>query len=99
MESDAGGAPRFFDGDMACQIQTTHCKYFTYPGDRTILGSVNTTTNTITLHVPLADVGSPAPGSHLYSVVAFTTSELQPLALDPIFNQIDATTPFERNVQ
>ncbi len=99
MESDAGGAPRFFDGDMSCQIQTTHCKYFTYPGDRTILGAVNTGTNTITLHVPLADVGSPAPGTHLYSVVAFTTSEIQPLALDPIFNQIDATTPFERIIR
>ena len=99
MESDAGQAPRFFDGDMGCAIATTHCKYFTYPGDKTIQGSVNTTTNTITLHVPLADVGSPAPGEHLYSVVAFTTSELQPLAADPIFNQIDATAPFERVVR
>ena len=60
---------------------------------------MNTSTNTITLHVPLADVGSPASGTHLYSVVAFTTSEVQPLALDPIFNQIDATTPFERIVR
>lgn len=98
MESNAGGAPRFFDGDMKCQIATTHCKYFTYPGDHTIQGTEDAATNTITLHVPLADVGSPASGTPLYSVVAFTTSELAPLSVPSIFNQIDATVPFVRVV-
>ena len=74
MESTAGGAPTFSDGDVSCQIQTTHCKYLTYPGDHTIGGSYSATTGVITLHIPLADVGNPADGTTLFNALAFSTS-------------------------
>jgi hypothetical protein len=99
MQSVNGGTPTFFDGDMSCQIATTHCKYFTYPGDRTIAGSYVAGSGVITLHVPLADIGSPAAGTTLYSAVAFTTTSLLPLSADAIFNQIDATTPFDKKLK
>ncbi|HXJ66705.1 MAG TPA: calcium-binding protein, partial [Actinomycetota bacterium] len=94
MESTGGGAPTFSDGDVSCQIQTTHCKYLTYPGDHTIGGSYSATTGVITLHIPLADVGNPADGSTLFNAMAFSTSSVQPQAAFPVFNLIDATEPF-----
>jgi hypothetical protein len=94
MESNNGEAPRFFDGDMGC-LSTTHCKFFTYDSTTSIRGTYSATTGVITLHVPLADIGSPASGTALYSAVAFTTTESLPQTLDPIFNEIDATVPLD----
>jgi hypothetical protein len=92
MESNAGQAPRFFDGDMGC-VSTTHCKFFTFDSTTSITGTYSASTGVITLKVPLADIGGPASGTTLYSAVAFTTTESTPQTLDPIFNEIDATTP------
>jgi Ca2+-binding RTX toxin-like protein len=92
LESD-GSSNRFFDGDAQC-INTTHCKYFTYPGDHTIKGKVDAKTGIIKLFVPLKDVGSPPSGKKLYNALALTTTQAQSLANPGLFNLIDATKPF-----
>jgi hypothetical protein len=92
MESNGGGAPRFFDGTSDC-IYTTHCKYMTFPGDNVIDGSYDPD-GTITLHVPLPDIGNPAAGTTLFSAVASTVTAGQPLETQAVFNQTDAAEPF-----
>jgi hypothetical protein len=100
MESDAGGTPRFFDGDVGC-INTTHCKYFTFAGDKTLTdGSYDAASGTITIRVPLADVlpasvGVPTAAAplRLYSAMAFSATSGTPFASTPIFNLTDATEP------
>jgi len=97
--ADDNGTPRFFDGDTSC-IQTTKCKYLTYPGDHTITnGSIDPVRGTITIPVPLADVlpagVSPATAQvPLYSAMAFSATSPTPFAQSPIFNLTDATEPF-----
>jgi hypothetical protein len=49
----------------------------------------------ITFRVPLKDVGNPRPGTRLYSAIAFTSTASSPQSANTLFNQIDATPPFE----
>jgi len=96
MESDAGGAPTFYDGDSVCGIPPNnpaeHCKAITYPPGHAINGSY-TPAGTITLTVPMADVGG---SGSLYSVTGLTATQNEPgssgLAL---FNVIDSTSPYD----
>jgi hypothetical protein len=93
MESDSGGAPTFFDGETA-SINTTHGKFLTYPPAHTIPGSY-TASGTITLTVPIADVGGNSKAT-LYSLTGLTVTQATPSSTgDTIFNQIDATKPFD----
>src|SRR5205807_7875452 len=48
-----------------------------------------------TLKIPRSDVGSPADGSVLYSVTAFSATSTGPQSANTLFNLVDATTPLE----
>jgi hypothetical protein len=92
MESDAGGAPTFYDGDSVCGIPSTHCKGITYPPGHTVTGSY-TASGTITIKVPAADVGG--TGS-LYSATGLTATEVGPSSTGAeLFNVIDSTPPYD----
>jgi len=94
MESDGGAAPTFFDGESS-SIDTTHGKFLTYPPAHTITGSYTATApGVITLTVPIADVGGNAKAV-LYSLTGLTVTQLTTSSSGPIFNQIDATVPFD----
>lgn len=93
MQSVAGGAPTFFDGDVTHDT-TGQDLYLAYPATNAIKGSYNPN-GTITLHIPSADVGSPTTGHELYSALGFTASSPTPLSTSTVFNQLDATTPFD----
>ena len=95
MESDSGGAPTYFDGETA-SINTTHGKFLTYPSAHTIQGSYTASSpGTITLTVPIADVGGNSKAT-LYSLTGLTVTQATPSSTgDTIFNQIDATKPFD----
>ena len=93
MESVSGGAPTFFDGETS-SVNTTHGKFLTYPPAHTIQGSY-TASGTITLTVPIADVGGNSKAT-LYSLTGLTVTQATPSSTgDTIFNQIDATKPFD----
>jgi hypothetical protein len=92
MESDAGGAPTFYDGDSVCGIPSTHCKGITYPPGHTVTGSY-TSSGTITIKVPVADVGGTGA---LYSVTGVTATEVGPSSTGAeLFNVIDSTPPYD----
>jgi hypothetical protein len=95
MESDNGGAPSFFDGETA-SINTTHGKFLTYPPAHTVPGTYTSSSpGTITLTVPIADVGGNSKAI-LYSLTGLTVTQATPSSNgDTIFNQIDATRPFD----
>ena len=95
MESDGGAAPSFFDGETS-SINTTHGKFLTYPPAHTIQGSyLATSPGTITLTVPVADVGGNSKAT-LYSITGLTVTQGTASSIgDTIFNQIDATRPFD----
>src|SRR5206468_10246717 len=103
MEASPGGSPEFYTGSTA-SIDTTHAKYFVYPKDKTIPGTI--ADDTIVWTVPLSDVGSPKKGQALYSVTGFTATRLGPaqtavttpeggeLTSPDIPNLMDGATPF-----
>jgi hypothetical protein len=92
MESDAGGTPTFYDGDSTCGVFTTHCKLIAYPPGHTIKGSF-TPSGTITLTVPMADVGG---SGSIYSVTGVTGTQNEPSSTGAaIFNVIDSTPPYD----
>jgi hypothetical protein len=96
MESDAGGTPTFYDGESACGVPPTnpeeHCKVMAYPPAHAIKGSY-TPAGTITLTVPMADVGG---SGSLYSVTGVTgTQTLSGSSGAAIFNVIDSTPPYD----
>jgi hypothetical protein len=95
MESDAGQAPTFFDGETA-SISTTHGKFLTYPPAHAIPGTYTSASpGVIKLLVPIADVGGNA-AQKLFSVTGLTATQTGPSSSgDTIFNQIDATVPFD----
>jgi len=107
MESDGGQAPTFFDGETLA-LSDTHGKFLTYNPANSIQGSfaASSTGGVITLNVPVADVGG-NPNVNLYSIIAVTATQLTPssagsvgssitgTSTGPIFNQIDATEPFD----
>ena len=91
MESDAGSAPTFYDGDSICGVASTHCKFLTYPPAHTVTGSY-TPSGTITIKVPVADVGG---SGSLYSVTGLTaTQNAASSSGAAIFNVIDSTPPY-----
>src|SRR5207253_9766872 len=74
MESDGGAAPSFFDGETS-SINTTHGKFLTYPPAHTIQASyLATSPGTITLTVPVADVGGNSTAT-LYSITGLTVTQ------------------------
>jgi hypothetical protein len=96
MESDAGGPPTFYDGDSICGVPLNnpaeHCKVITYPPQHTIQGSYSPG-GTITLIVPMADVGG---SGSLYSVTGVTATQTESSSTDTaIFNVIDSTPPYD----
>ena len=95
MESDGGAAPSFFDGETS-SINTTHGKFLTYPPAHNIQGSYTASSpGTITLTVPITDVGGNSKAT-LYSVTALTVTQATSSSSgDTIFNQIDSTAPFD----
>jgi hypothetical protein len=95
MESDAGQAPTFFDGETS-SIDTSHGKFLTYPSGHTIHGSYTATIpGVITLTVPIADVGGNSKAT-LYSITGVSvTQTTSSSGGQTIFNQIDATRAFD----
>ncbi|HEX6487954.1 MAG TPA: hypothetical protein VF137_03630 [Candidatus Dormibacteraeota bacterium] len=102
LELPNGGSPSFFDGDMTCGFGTSHCKYFGYPPANTAAGTIAKNadgTSTVTITAPLSDFGSPAVGTHLFSITATAAAETAPLnaatMAGNVFQVADSTPPFE----
>ena len=101
MDNAGGGTPTFFAGSTAGippPNQGEHTKYMTFPQTDTLSpsqGAYDAKTGVITMHIPLADVGNPPPGSVLYSATAFSATSLTPQSATTLFNLIDATAPFD----
>ena len=92
MESAGGGPPTFYDGDSICGIASTHCKFLTYPPGHTVSGTY-TSSGTITIKVPVADVGGNGP---MYSVTGVTaTQNASSSSRTALFNVIDSTPPYD----
>lgn len=96
MESDNGGTPTFYDGDSICGVPPSnpqeHCKLIAYPPAHTIKGTY-TASGTITLTVPLADVGG---SGSIYSVTGVAGTQAEPGSSGAaIFNVIDSTSPYD----
>jgi hypothetical protein len=101
MDSGGGASPTFFDGETAGippSNPSEHTKYLAYPQTNKLSASqasYDAKTGVITLNVPRADVGSPANGSVLYSVTAFSATSLTPQSATTLFNLTDAAAPFD----
>ena len=102
MDNNGGSSPSFFVGDTSAipppGNAADHTKYMTFPQTKLLTkkqASYNKKTGVITLRIPLADVGKPANGTRLYSITAFTATSSSPQSATTLFNQIDATPPFE----
>ena len=95
MESDAGQTPSFFDGETS-SINTTHGKFLTYPPAHSIQGSFTLSSpGTITLTVPIADVGGNSKAT-LFSITGLSVTQSTSSSTgDTLFNPIDATGPFD----
>ena len=98
MESVAGGAPRFFAGEP------TRLKDLTaFNSTTAVPGSYDAGSGTITIHIPFSVIGNHSTaGTEFYSATAFTATTVGSLggqgqATPPadLFNQVDATTPFD----
>jgi hypothetical protein len=95
MESDNGAKPTFYAGASTCGVASDHCKFINYPSTHTIKGSYSKKTGTITLRVPVADVGR-KPRAKLYSVTGVTATQTEPSSSGKaIFNVIDSTQPYD----
>src|SRR2546426_5750966 len=102
-KSVAGGAPSFFSGTgtsangvfvgNGCGTTTPeNCKIILYPEENVESGTLNKATGTITINVPLVDIGSPATGTVLFSVTGLSFGQI---AGDPILQDVDATRAFD----
>ena len=94
MESDNGGTPTFFDGETTT-FDSGQGFFMTYPPGHTVQGSYKNSSKggVITLTVPVADVGgSTAP---LYSLTGLSVTQSTASSTTTVFNQIDATAPFD----
>ena len=95
MESDNGGAPSFFDGETTT-FDNGQGFFMTYPPGHTIQGSYKNSSRggVITLTVPIADVGGSSTAT-LYSLTGLTATQSTASSSTTIFNQIDASAPFD----
>ena len=95
MESDNGQAPTFFDGETTT-LDSDEGFFLTYPSTKTIQGSYknSSTDGVITLTVPVADVGGSSSAT-LYSLTGVTVTQSSASSSNTIYNQIDATGPFD----
>ncbi len=95
MESDNGQAPTFFDGETAT-FGNGEGFFITYPPTHTVQGSYTNSGSggVIKLTVPVADVGGNA-NTVLYSLSGVAATQAAPSSSSTIFNQIDATAPFD----
>lgn len=104
MESVAGAAPRFFAGEPT-RVKDLDA----FNSSTTIPGSYDSGRGTITLHIPFSVIGDHSqPGTVFYSATAFSATTVGSLggvgsapgssgsgAPEDVFNQVDATTPFD----
>lgn len=98
MESVAGGPPRFFAGEP-----TKVKDLAAFNSSTSVPGTYDAKAGTITIHVPFSVVGNHSkPGTEFYSATAFTATTVGTLAGQgqatppvEIFNQVDATAPFD----
>jgi hypothetical protein len=95
MESDAGGTPSFFDGETST-FANGQGFFLTFPPAHTIPGTFKNSPKggVITLTVPIADVGGSSTAT-LYSLTGLSATQSAPSSTSPVFNQIDATGPFD----
>jgi hypothetical protein len=95
MESDDGQAPTFFDGETQT-LDSNQGFFITYPPAHTIQGSYKNSQKggVITLTVPIADVGGNGKAT-LYSLTGLSVTQSTASSPNTIFNQIDATAPFD----
>jgi hypothetical protein len=95
MESDNGAKPSFFAGNSLCGVESQHCKFINYPSTHTVKGAYSKT-GTITIKVPVADVGGKAAHAKLYSVTGVTATQTEPSSSGKaVFNVIDSTAPYD----
>jgi hypothetical protein len=95
MESVGGGQPRFYVGDVTpTQIPAEQISML-YDSATAIPGSVQG--DTITLHVPYADIPAAKAGKTIYSATAFTATTLATTEQNPagVLNVTDLTPPFD----
>ncbi|MDX6197746.1 MAG: hypothetical protein QOJ79_897 [Actinomycetota bacterium] len=99
MESVAGQAPRFFDGDVGAPSPAGVQISMAFDSARAIKGDYKPN-GTITLHVPFADIPGAKRGQPIYSATAFTGSTLASLSGNPegVINVLDQTAPFNHVV-
>jgi len=104
--STAGQTPVFFAGTgtsaapgtgippgNGCVTTTPqNCKIMKYPSEILETGTINSSTGTITITVPLSDLGSPFTGDTLFSVTALTFAYTH---ANPILADGDATRAFD----
>lgn len=104
--SSAGGTPTFFAGTGTSAAPSTglppgngcvtttpqNCKIIVYPNEKIEPGTINTSTGTITITAPLADIGSPVTGDTLFSVTALSFGYI---THHSILQDADATRAFD----
>jgi hypothetical protein len=94
MESNNGAKPTFYAGQSTCGVASDHCKVINYPSTHEVKGSF-TKTGTITITVPVAEVGN-KPKARLDSITGLTATQTQPSSSGKaIFNLIDSTAPYD----
>jgi hypothetical protein len=95
MESDNGQAPSFFDGETQT-LDSNQGFFMTYPPAHTIPGSYTNSKSggVITLTVPVGDVSGNST-ARLYSLTGLSVTQSMASSPNTIFNQIDATAPFD----
>jgi hypothetical protein len=99
MESVAGQAPRFFDGDVAAPNPAGVQVSMVFDSAKATTGDYKPN-GTITLHVPFADIPGAKSGQKLYSATAFTGTAVGSLSGNPlgVINVTDQTPPYDHVV-
>jgi hypothetical protein len=104
--STAGQTPTFFAGTGTSATPTTglvpgdgcitttpqNCKIIVYPNEKAETGMIDKSAGTITITVPLSDLGNPITGDTLFSVTALTFGYI---THNPILQDADATRSFD----
>jgi hypothetical protein len=96
MESDGGGPPSFYAGQTSALAVPSDTAFFlTYPPQDAVSGTYSPgAPGTITITVPAGDFGGYS--GPLYSATGITATELLPASTGAgVFNQIDATEPYD----